>query len=278
MSTLLETPTLIEYPPLMRYRARYQEIPVQPLLITAILRPNAPVVSYDPIHLDNFLAWCVVMDSTMGQGLPPSDDPYDLPIPIQRLWRDDRGLPLYASTVFMPDGVSFSDQAYWHKRAQSGRFTGTKSGRFPRETIKGRWMERRVPVPVTVCRRWTARCIGNAAEILSLLQNVCFIGKRRSSGFGEVEEWMVEPLSLDLAGPSILVDDGCLTRPIPSSAAELLPSPPAEPPQLVGWAMPQWKPSLFAEGWRAGTPVETSSRSTALPASDIDFFAAVDSL
>jgi len=265
---------LIQYPPLTHYRNRYQAIPVQPLQITAHLRPNAPVVSYDPIHLDNFLAWCVVMESTMGQGLPPSDAPYELPVPLQRLWQDDRGLPLYAATCFQPVGATVPDTVYWHKRAQSGRWTGTKTGRFPRETIKGRWMERRVPTPATICRRWTARCIGNAGEILGLLENVNFIGKRRSIGFGEVEQWEIEPLPIDLAGPSILVDNGRLTRPIPFEAAALLPSPPAEPPQLVGWTMPQWKPSLFSEGWRCGTPLSPAPD----PTPDIDFFVTIDTL
>lgn len=52
---------------------------------------------------------------------------------------------------------------------------------------------------------------GNADEIKKLLNPVHFIGKRRASGFGEVEEWNIEANELD----GILGNFGEPLRPIP---------------------------------------------------------------
>jgi hypothetical protein len=38
---------------------------------------------------------------------------------------------------------------------------------------------------------------GDATAVQNLLDGVCFIGKRRASGYGEVERWAVEPDELD---------------------------------------------------------------------------------
>ncbi len=242
---------LIDYPALARYSERYHRLAGVPLRVTLRLLPGSRVAGYDPINLDNLLARAIVEDATAGAGLPEEPGAYRLPAPLRCLWCSEDGLPLWAATPFRPVGQSVGDVAYWHKRIQPGRFTGTSSGNFSIRSTNGRWMERRVPLPTIVVDTWQADAIGDPAEVLRLLSRISFVGKRRSSGFGEVERWEVAPLS-----EFRLIDgDGRLTRPLPAGAVGLLeglvPEGEAAP---VGWTPPQWKPALFRPGWWTGTP------------------------
>ena len=255
----------IRYPPLEEYINRYENenMASEPLAITITLR--APLAGYDPINLDNLLARAVVDEATQGHGLPNSREPYWLPVPLKCLWRSADGLPLWASSVFLPAGESVRDTSYWHKRQQKGEYTHAKSGRFAPRATQGRWMERRVPLPTTVVDELAATCVGNREEVERLLGGLEFIGKRRAIGFGEIVRVGVTP-----ADSFALVRDGVLVRPVPALALGLLggqmPQGTAAP---VGWTPPQWKPSLFAIGWWAGTPVG------ALGPMDIDFYTEV---
>lgn len=246
---------MIEHPALMPYFDRYAALDMQSLSVILALKPGARLAGYDPLNLDNLLARAVIEDATGKLGLPDSQDAYALPVPLDCLWHSPDGLPLWAATAFMPEGARASDVAYWHKRVQSGRFTRTKSGKFSIRSTSGRYMERRVPLPTTVAECWVATCIGNAEEIARLLRPLAFVGKRRTNGMGEVDHWEIVP------GEFALVRNGRLTRPMPMQAfdlsIDLLPGGalPEGTPSLVGWTPPQWKPSLFAPGWREGTPL-----------------------
>lgn len=249
---------MIEYEPLRPYTERYAEIAAVPLRVTFTLRPGSRLAGYDPLNLDNLLARAVVDEATAGRGLPPVPEAYRLPVPLVCLWREpETGLPLWAATPFAPEGLSATDIAYWHKRAQSGRWTGTKTGRYSISSTNGRWMERRVPLPTTVAERWKADAQGDPEEVMRLLGKLSFIGKRRSCGFGEVREWRVEP-----AESFTLVHDELLTRPLPEGAVGLLGERllPEGEPAPVGWTPPQWKPSLFRPGWWTGTPITEAGK------------------
>lgn len=243
---------MIEHPALMPYVERYADLPMAPLAIRLYLQPGSQLAGYDPLFLDNLLARCVVDQATGWRGLPPEhNEGYLLPLPLKRLWCDARGYPLWAATQFAPADGAEGDVQYWHKRQQSGRFTGTKRGTFNILSTKGRWMERRVPAPTVVADHWTATCIGNAREIANLLEPLRYVGKHRATGFGAVDHWEIEPIAA-----FTLIDDGKLTRPLPAMAIELLsPHMPEGAPAPVGWTPPQWHPPLWAPGWWPGTAV-----------------------
>lgn len=254
---MVGTDELTHLPVLDAMARSYQGLSLQPCRVTALLRDNAPVCAYDPIHLDNLLARSLVDEATGCAGLVTAQRPYDLPCPLHCLWRDPWGLPLWASTVFTPEPDHVADTIYSHKRAQSGRFTKTKSGRFSVVTKSGRYMERRIPTPVTISHRWSAFCVGDIVEITRLLQSISFLGKKRAVGWGEVREWRVDPLPLpeDFDAACILTHEGLLTRPVPIGAAAALGLFLSGSASLVGWTPPQWLPSAFQAGWRTGTPV-----------------------
>lgn len=255
---------MIEYPALMPYAERYATLPMEPLAVRLYLKQASQLAGYDPLFLDNLLARCVVDQATGWQGLPPEhDEGYALPVPLQCLWRDARGYPLWAATPFYPADGAQGDVHYWHKRRQTGRWTGTRRGVFTISPTKGRWMERRVPAPTVVAAYWTAMCIGNAREIATLLEPLRYVGKHRATGFGAVDHWEIEPIAA-----FTLVADDRLTRPLPAAAIALIrPHLPEGAPALVGWTPPQWKPGLWAPGWWAGTAVAATSGS-------VDWFAA----
>lgn len=239
---------MILYDALQPYFERYAALPMEPLEIRLELHNG--LAGYDPLNLDNLLARAVVEEATRGELLPDEPGAYALPVPLHCLWRSPDGLPLWAATPFVPQGLQAKDIAYWHKRQQSGVWTGTKRGTFGISSTKGRWMERRVPLPVIVAEYWTAQCVGNRAEIARLLGPLVHVGKRRSNGFGEVKRWQVN------SGEFALIRDGRLARPIPALAIELLGGyMPEGAPSPVGWTCPQWKPALFAPGWWMSTPV-----------------------
>lgn len=242
---------LIDYPALGSYVERYQNLEGLPLRVVLTLCDGARVAGYDPLNLDNLLARAVVDEATQGQGLPSEPGAYRLSVPLRCLWRSEDGLPLWAATAFQPTGQAVRDEAYWHKRVQPGRMTGTRTGNFSIRSTQGRYMERRVPLPNVVCRTWEATAIGDPDEIARLLCPFVFVGKRRTNGFGEVESWLIKPVDA-----FELVRGDLLTRSLPAEAVHLLNGIiPEGEPAPVGWTPPQWKPALFRPGWWAGTPV-----------------------
>lgn len=256
---------MVEHAGLKPFAERYAVLEVRPLRVVLTLREGSRLAGYDPLNLDNLLCRSVVEEATEGRGLPESREAYDLPCPLRCLWRSPAGWPLWAATPFQPAGLSIPDVCYWHKRQQSGRFSGTKTGNLRLNAAGGRYMEKRVPLPADACRTWEARCEGDAAEVARLLERFPVVGKRRAIGHGEVERWTVEPIeSFDL------VREGRLMRPIPVLAWPALfgLQVPEEAPALVGWTPPQWKPSLFLPGWWTGTAVPGGATGD-----DVDWYA-----
>jgi hypothetical protein len=245
---------MIEHPALAPYAERYATLKTEPLVIRLYLEQGSQLAGYDPLCLDNLLARCVVDQALGWERLPDlHDDGYALPVPLECLWRDEHGFPLWTATPFVPADGAQGDVAYWHKRQQSGRFTGTKRGTFSILSTKGRWMERRVPLPTVVAEYWSATCVGNAVEIANLLESLRYVGKRRATGFGAVEHWEIAPIE-----EFTLVRDDKLLRPLPMMAIGLLhPYVPEGAPAPVGWTPPQWLPALWAPGWWPGTAVTT---------------------
>lgn len=247
-------------------RERYAALPMQPLRVVA--DAHAPLVDYDRISLAGLLAWTVVMEETEGRGveIPPRYTP--LPLEVAGYYGSGGQLPLWRASAFAPvngDGRSFRHTEYVHKRAP--RTVTANQSRV--DTSTGRWMERRIPLPLRTAPAWEAYCYGNAAEIERLLTHyVICLGKRRNIGYGEVVGWWVQPWA-EAGDP--LVQDGKLAHAIPEAHAAAAGYVIDEPPVLVGWTPPQWQPAFWALGWPVGTPVQVDPP-------PLDYFAAADGL
>jgi len=250
---------IAEYAPLASYRERYQQNAGQhrALRVRVELNDGAEIIGYEPIHLDNLLCSQVVNEAWNEISIWEwQKKPADLPAPLKVLWRDARGLPYYACSVLLPIGDTVNDVTYMHKRAPSGQFSkgNKKTGNLPLSPIRGRWMERRIPFKSTLVTELGGYCVGDPAEIARLLQNVSHIGKKRSSGFGEVLQWHIEPAIMK-SPLDCIIRDGKLIKPLPMDAAREHGIKVDGPVYQIGWTPPQWNPSGFDAGWAVGSKV-----------------------
>jgi CRISPR type IV-associated protein Csf3 len=88
---------------------------------------------------------------------------------------------------------------YWHKRfdKEYEPFLGGKKTTFYPQS--GRFRSYRMPVPGNLTQRITWYCYGNPDETLRLFIDaaITHIGKKRSQGYGLIEEWKVEETDKD---------------------------------------------------------------------------------
>ena len=150
------------------------------------------------------------------------------------------------------------DVEYLHKRAISGRWSkgDERTGRLILDTVRGRHMERRIPVPQKSSDIWQAWAWGDRAEIEGLLPRIAFIGKRRGAGGGEVDHWEVSPAPDMTAWTDAVCRDGRLVRPLPMNAAALLGLSVAASVSLLGWTPPYRLPSVQTAVYSVGTAAE----------------------
>ena len=236
---------------------RYSALPMEPLRVVA--DAHAPQVFYEQTSLDGLLAWCVVMEETEGRGVesPPRYTP--LPLEVAGFYGSGGQMPLWRAGGFVPAGPEIRSTEWVHKRAPRGVTTTARS----MDTSTGRYMERRIPLPLRTAPAWEACCVGNAAEIERLLGYVVGLGKRRNIGYGEVVGWWVLPW--DEAGDPLL-REGRLAHNIPQEHAARMGWRIDEPPALVGWTPPAWNQALWTPGWAVGTAEQD----------EIDWFAELD--
>lgn len=243
------------------YQARYASLPVSPMKIICHLR-NKRIVSFDHIFLDNLLAYAVVAEATKGRMLPPSrGELYHIPLPIEELWKDEQGRILWAATC-LKSSSTIDDRSYMHKRAQTGRFTKARGGKFSLNPSAGRYMERRTLLKATVCPTLEAWAIGNTQEVARLLKNVHHIGKHRNIGYGDVDQWEVLPGESIRGDGTILIDtSGLLTRPVPAVACKSLGIAALQSkPVPVAWTLPYWHGKSRSDGFDIGTRVDTATK------------------
>lgn len=236
---------MIKYPALETYCAEHHAaLDLRPLRITAKLL--TPIAGYDPVHLDGLLAWAVVREATDGAGLPPSADPYDIPLPLACLWRSVDGLPLWTSTNFEPVSETIRQTLYWHKRAPRAELVKKRHGKPWNVPLrKGRYKEYRIPLPGVYCDEWRADCVGDPREIARLLLLLgTNVGKKRGIGWGAVKSWAVNEID-----EFTLLNGERLRRPVPLAAVTMVLTgmPVKGGGNLLGWTPPYWLPACQTE-------------------------------
>lgn len=283
---LVENPHLAAWEKI--YEAERAVAPAQhrPALVRAVLQGTPPVVNVEPIHLDGVLAFAVVIEATEGRSVPDIPGAYRIPLPLTCLHRSEDGLPLWAASTFWSGPEAERDNLTVCKRMPTGQWSKAegKASRLSLDGARGRFMERKIPLPTTVAGEWRAVVWGDLVEIARLLRYVPQLGKKGTIGCGMVRDWVIEPLrDIDGMEPvDLLVRNGCLTRAISVDAAAALGLSLAEAPRRLGWTPPQWKPSLHRDGWPVGTRVRLPEAAPEADGKDggesIDYFAAIDDL
>jgi hypothetical protein len=160
--------------------------------LRVVVHTEGVMAGYDNPTLDGLLAWAVQHEALRGQTMDSTGSPYLLPVPLYRLWTcPDTGLPLWAANPFQPHGPNVKTVEYWHKRMIRPEHARKQKGQRQPYGIKGRYKEKRVPLPAQTARTWWADCIGDADEVARLMDTVEVMGKRRKALVVEVR---VEPL------------------------------------------------------------------------------------
>lgn len=88
----------------------------------------------------------------------------------------------------------------YSKRWNSGLDRAVKfkgKGRAEIDTARGFFKAYRNPLVYHVMPEIVFYAVGDKAEIERLLQNIAYLGKKSSQGYGEVSEWIVEVISED---------------------------------------------------------------------------------
>lgn len=231
-------------PEVAPYWERYTDPAFQAQMRPLVIRAGVvgPVAGYDRLQLDNLLAGQVLREALGGDLVDGQQAPYLLPAPLYLLWRDPAyGLPLWASNPFVPEGQSVRMSIYWHKRMVRGELMpdqyqepGTKKPKRPDVAgIKGRYKEKRIPLPAEQAPVWSATCIGDADEIARLLERVTALGKRR---LGLVQWWEVADIERFEIG-----------RPVPEAYCDDLPA--GLPRKFAGWTPPYFPGVPPCQGW-----------------------------
>lgn len=220
-----------------RYTDEAYQRAMQPLRVMVHLA--GPMGGYHRPTLDGLLARIVVDEALQGNALDDTYAPYLLPVPLYLLWRHpESGLPLWACNDFAPAGPNKRITEYWHKRIIRPEHARPQKGQPQPYSIKGRYKEKRVPMPAQTAAVWWADAIGDPAEVLRLMQLVQAMGKRRMALVTAVS---VEP-----------IERFAMTRPVP---LDYLDDPERATHRAVqGWTPPYWPgvPECHAE---CGLPV-----------------------
>lgn len=109
----------------------------------------------------------------------------------------------------------------------------------------GPYRDQMIPSAVTLCPAVIWRGIGNIDMVREAVSPLRFIGRRRSTGEGEVLAWTVEPAHPDDPGRFVHVDGETILRPCPTACAEAL-----AVPYRTGWYAirpPSWHPDRLNE-------------------------------
>ena len=223
----------------------YAKIEARKLQVDLFLA--SPAALYNQATLDGILARAVVMEATQGKGLEASNEPYYIPLPIQKLWVCPKTFaPLWNATQFFAVDGNQTRTAYWHKRGYRAELLKkAKSGKPHNANFgQGRHKEYRMPLPVQTSLRWRAFCVGDMTEVWRLLRSIKSIGKKRTQGFGLVAKWHVTEIN-----SFSYFHEGRFIKTFPTAYPNL----PEVPPNVIfsryeaPWTPPYWLQTLFQD-------------------------------
>jgi len=187
---------------------RFREF--KPFKVTITIGSNG--MYYDPNeppHLDAIIDWCLRPckiekdEDVFEKGIMPKQ--IGLPLKVATI----KGLRVFHASAFFPEGKSFESITHIRKRFRRGfenLFEGNPN------TKSGQYREYDMPYPKLHTHKLVAYGFGNVYSIQRLLrENINFIGKKRSIGFGQVITIDVSEIDTDYS----FVKDGKAMRFLP---------------------------------------------------------------
>lgn len=224
-----------------------------------IFHLTTPYAGHDRVHLDALIQYCVVQEALQGAPLPPSDTPYEIPIPLEVVWQQE-GNKLYHSTSLFPRGKEKQGVIYWTKRndPMASRFARRKQNgdEWQADNGSGTFREYLTPLPTRMTNALWGYAVGNMAEVERLLSLMEVLGKKTSVGLGQIIRIEVIPYESD--SRYLFIQGGHLLRPVPQEALGVLGYQPLEGTTLqhLGYMPPYWLVARQAMGYPEQTRVE----------------------
>src|SRR5438445_6964918 len=158
---------------------------------------SSAYAGYDLLHVYGISQKAVVDDVMAGMKLPESSHPYEIPIPLEIVWKSESGVPLYNSTSLFPGGKFLKKVSWWVKRNDElgPRFATRKRDgtEWQADGGTGTHKEYRMPLPTTGAKYVSGYGVGDIDEIRRLLADFVALGKKIGVGFGQVTWVEVEP-------------------------------------------------------------------------------------
>lgn len=208
-----------------------------------IFHLTSAYAGHDRVHLDALIQYCVVLDALQGTPLPPSNTPYDIPLPLEIVWQYE-GNRLYHSTSLLPCGKEKKGVYYWTKRndPMASRFARRKMNgqAWQPDNGSGTYREYLTPLPTRNTKALRGYGVGDSAEIERLLALLSVIGKKTSMGLGQISHIEVVPYEPSLR--YLFIQDEQLLRPVPREALSALGYQPTESTTMLqlGYTPPYW--------------------------------------
>ncbi len=180
------------------------------------------------IALDGLLAgevWAAEKERQLSLGRIPlramdSDEPPpDLELPLARCEPEDGPWHWAATCARPPQPPQRIDIHMWTGRVDS-RSLEQAAAALPKiiSSRQGRYRARRMPLLVTPCSEVVWHAVGDIDEVTRLLTPIRSIGKKRTSGEGQVLDWTItDAPDLDELTAAHLHPDGTLGRTTPAS-------------------------------------------------------------
>lgn len=206
---------------------------MEPLIVRAVLAAGVAHAAPWAPSLDGILAaqlWAARKDAEIAAGryrvrALHQAYPVDLELPLARCPIATGPQWHWLATCGMPEELAGPTRVHTWTGRLDARDLERVAAALPKvvSARQGRYRDRRMPLLVTVCRSMLWRAVGDPEQIRQLLEPVATIGKKRSSGEGQVLRWQVHAAPhLPILHAGHLHPDGSLGRPTPAACQQLL--------------------------------------------------------
>jgi len=173
---------------------------MQPLKITAVMASGQVAAIDDVINFDSLIGY-VWMEENYPEHLHNDGlKTGKVIIPELPLEKRGSGNDWYYAASIAEYEVLKETLVYWHKRLDVPLSEQYVDFRGKSEKIKvnaGRYKNYRIPLVIKLIPELTWYVVGDKTEIERMVQKIYRIGKKRSQGFGEIKEWIVEEINED---------------------------------------------------------------------------------
>jgi CRISPR type IV-associated protein Csf3 len=162
---------------------------MKPLRVQARIR-GAIAMPHGPIALDSLLAAQVAL----RDGIPPAMRPEDvvpIEIPVQREPKGRFHLASFSVAQIERHRLHRINRRFPVEEAQM--FGGPRLRRFSTKSKRTKSFRLPLDTVYLVDDMLTWWCVGDEAEVRSLVEMCMGLGKKRAVGLGQVAEWLVEP-------------------------------------------------------------------------------------